>query len=69
MTIISQYYEINISKIFKLEIVTGPCIASPRFGFLRKCSKKKNIYIYMWNLALKFLQVQGLDFLSKCAKN
>lgn len=41
MTIISQYYEINISKIFKLEIVTGPCIASPRFGFLRKCAKKK----------------------------
>ena len=41
MTIISQYYEINISKIFKLEIVTGPCIASPRFGFLRKCEKKK----------------------------
>lgn len=46
MTIISQYYEINISKIFKLEIVTGPCIASPRFGFLRKCEKKKKkIYV------------------------
>ena len=47
MTIISQYYEINISKIFKLEIVTGPCIASPRFGFLRECAKKKKKKLYV----------------------
>ena len=36
--------------------------------FLESVQKKKKKN-YMWNLALKFLQVQGLDFLSKCAKN